>query len=128
MNLISWSSGKKTYIAAAIGVALGVINGLHDAGVTTFVVPGYVMFGLGFLGLGTLRAGIAKSTEAAVFAGVSGAQTVLAALAAPAGTFTPLSPVPTAEQKVTQAAQTPGYAAASEQQKTEILNESQLNH
>lgn len=139
MKLITWARGKKTYIVVAVGVILGTIDALHDYGLTTFVVPGYVMFGLTFLGLGTLRAGVEKGTESAVGSAVSMALQVLSAIRAPDAppSFAPVSPAPTAEdvtssrnaasQLVKQVAQSPGYAAASEQQKTELLNESQIN-
>ena len=46
--------GKRTYIIAFVGAALGLAEAF---GVT---IPPVVLTVLGFLGMGTLRAGIAK--------------------------------------------------------------------
>lgn len=52
--MLAMLEGKKTYIIAFIGAALGLAEAF---GVT---IPPVVLTVLGFLGMGTLRAGIAK--------------------------------------------------------------------
>jgi hypothetical protein len=55
-DIIKYLEGKKTYIVAAIVFVLG---GLQAIG---YPVPEYVYPLLGALGLGTLRAGVSKTT------------------------------------------------------------------
>ena len=54
---MEWLKGKKTYITAIVGI---VINGLMAMGYISveYLVPINAM--LGFLGLGTIRAGVSK--------------------------------------------------------------------
>lgn len=60
MNWLDWLQGKKTYIIVILAAVfnIGVVFGFWtvDSGVWTFINSI-----LGFLGLGTLRAGVTKS-------------------------------------------------------------------
>lgn len=60
MKFIDFQQGKKTYAVVAVGVVLGFCQyyGIH--------IPSWVDWGLTFLGLGTLRAGVqAQSVKTA---------------------------------------------------------------
>src|SRR3990167_9401204 len=56
--MLNWLAGKKTYIVVAIGV---LVNGAYAMGLLddkqVIVIDGF----LGLLGLGTIRAGIARA-------------------------------------------------------------------
>lgn len=116
LNLITWAQGKKTYIAVGVGLIEGVIAAAHDNGLTTFNVPWYVMIGTGLLGMAALRNGVSKQTE----------QALDVLIPVVLGILKDIKMVPSAEAAAKQAAQSPEYSAASEQQKTDILNDSQL--
>lgn len=57
---MEWLKGKKTYITAIVGI---ILNGLIAMGYISsdLIVP--INSVLGFLGLGTLRAGVKKTNE-----------------------------------------------------------------
>ena len=55
---MEWLQGKKTYIVAALMFIVGVVEGLTGGGWSGVVENLYVL--LNALGLGTLRAGVAK--------------------------------------------------------------------
>lgn len=56
MNIISWLEGKKTYIVALVGAVLAFAEAMG------YSVPGWVPALLSALGLGTLRAAVAKTS------------------------------------------------------------------
>jgi len=57
---MSWLSGKRTYIVAALMILAGIVNGLTgEAGAWQGVMDNALVI-LNGLGLGTLRAGIAN--------------------------------------------------------------------
>ncbi len=65
MQFLSFAQGKKTYAVVAVGVALGLVQGLDDSGVAHIHVPSAVNWVLMFLGLGAARVGIqAQSARA----------------------------------------------------------------
>lgn len=113
--MLDFAKNKKTYAAVAVGLVIGVINALDSNGVTAIHIPGWFNWIIGFCGLGALRAGVQNSAQqttndiANLFMLVRGQ----------------LDPSP-AVIKVQQVAQTPAYNSASETEKTDLLNESQL--
>jgi len=59
---MKWLQGKKTYIVSAMMVAVSIINFLSgDASLTELVSSPHFNTLMQGLGLGTLRAGVAKS-------------------------------------------------------------------
>ena len=58
-DLNKWLRGKKTYLVAAAIVVLGFLQGMD-----VFVVPGWAWPIIGAIGLGTLRAGVNKVSDA----------------------------------------------------------------
>ena len=56
--MLTWLSGKKTYIVA---VAIFVLGGLQASGIA---IPEYVYVLLGALGITTLRSGVKKDAGA----------------------------------------------------------------
>jgi len=55
--MLDFLKGKKTYIVVAVGV---IVNGLFAMGVIPVEYLGMANTILGFLGLGAIRAGVAK--------------------------------------------------------------------
>jgi hypothetical protein len=60
MKLLSWSTGKKTYITVAVGIAVGAAQayGLH--------IPSWVNWLLTFAGIGFTRSAVTGQSQAAV--------------------------------------------------------------
>lgn len=119
-KLISFTQNKKTYAVIAVGLVMGVIQGLDDAKVINFHVPVYLDFILGLLGMGTLRHGVQASTEKTTADLAELIAQVMASVENPTVVQV------TAEGKVKQVVQTPAYGTATEEKQTEMLNESQL--
>lgn len=72
MKFLDWAKGKKTYLAVAAGLGVGLYQYFtgHD-------VPVYVNWGLMFLGLGAARSAISDQTKAAAFSAQTLFNTVL---------------------------------------------------
>ena len=58
---MDWLKGKKTYIVAGLLIAIAVINGLAEGTWDWASLWPNIQVILGGLGLGALRAGVAKS-------------------------------------------------------------------
>lgn len=63
---LSFLSGKKSYIVAAVAVLVGLDQGLIQAGYSIPAIPQWVLVLLGAAGLYTLRNGITTDTAKAV--------------------------------------------------------------
>lgn len=85
------ASGYKTYIVAAIGILVGLDQGLIQAGYHIPAIPGWILTLLGFAGLYSLRSGIATDTAKAI--------------ATVAATLPPPSPITVVTPAVTLTAQ-----------------------
>ena len=59
-QLLSFLSGKKTYLVGAVTFLLGGTEALNDAGIIDWSMPGWLYAMLGALGLLALRAGVQK--------------------------------------------------------------------
>jgi hypothetical protein len=83
MQFLSFADGKKTYAVVAVGVALGVVQGLDDSGLAHVHVPSAVNWVLMFLGLGAARVGIQAQSAKATAAVVQLVRDVLANITLP---------------------------------------------
>lgn len=61
---MEWLQGKKTYIVSALMVLASLVQLVTgDLSITQFFSSPDLMFLLGGLGIGTLRAGVSKATK-----------------------------------------------------------------
>jgi hypothetical protein len=60
-NLLSYLSGKKTYLVGIMTFIVGGIEAANGAGLIGWTVPAWLYAMLGSLGLLALRAGVTKS-------------------------------------------------------------------
>jgi len=82
MKFIDFASGKKTYAAVTVGLAIGIVQGLNDAHVAHIEIPGWADWIVMFLGLGAARLAIEKQSEKTAAAAL--AKDILAEIAPPA--------------------------------------------
>ena len=130
-KFLSLVQGKKTYLVVAIGLVLGVIQGLDDSKIITVHIPWYVDALLGFLGLATLRKGVSTQTEQATVAFVNLAEVILQAVSQVQQTMPTKRDIKQSNQeavaKVAAVVQTTEYKKApTEEARSDLLNESQL--
>lgn len=122
MTLLTWAQGKKTYLTVAVGIALGVAQGL---GVH---VPGWLDWILGFAGLGFHRSALTNSmaaqSEYLTKAFEAFTQTTLQQISVPVSTVAVGSSVSVDGQTVVIGKPTP--TKLDEQKVTDALNAAQL--
>ena len=78
MKFLDWPTGKKTYITVAIGLSIGVYQGL-----TGHTIPEWVYVLLGFAGLGFQRMAVTGQTQIATQAVEVLLQSVLSQISTP---------------------------------------------
>ena len=83
MTLIDFARGYRTYAVVAVGIALGIVEGLDSAHVTNVQIPAFVNWLVVFLGMGTTRMAVAAQSAQAAKDLAQLAETVLAKLAVP---------------------------------------------
>lgn len=129
MKLLEWTKGKKTYLTIAVGVALGVYQGVtgHD-------VPSYVYLGLGLLGLGFHRSALTDQTKKITELVEAVAGSILTQITVPDPQPVAVNPV-LIEHTVVPVVPTvsitvgkPSPKTVSEEQVTDALNAAQLKH
>jgi hypothetical protein len=82
MKIIDVLNGKKTYAAVAVGLLIGIVQGLNDAGIAHIAIPAWADFIVMFLGLGAARLAIEKQSEKTAADAAALAKDVIAAVKA----------------------------------------------